>query len=86
MDDANQVSGSSGGGLRGTVTGTTFDGTITVRERTHGGRPELVVYPVSGIFANTDLGYTLEGEYVDSFGAPNGGAEVSFSTVGCRAN
>ncbi len=86
MDDSNQVSGGSGGALQGTVTGTTFTGTIGVREAMYGGRPQNVTYSVSGTFANTSLGYTLEGEYFDIFGAFNGGANVKFSTVGCRSN
>lgn len=94
MDDSNEVSGttgdflagSGGGNLHGTVTGDTFEGTITVREHQYGGRWVLVSYPVSGTFSNTDLGYTLEGQYFDVFGALNGGADVTISAVGCRAN
>jgi hypothetical protein len=86
MDDSNQVSGDSGGSLRGTVTGTTFAGTISVREAMYGGRPSTVVYQVAGTLTNTALGYTLEGRYFDIFGAFNGGANVKFTTVGCRAN
>jgi len=86
MDESNQVSGDSGGSLQGTVTGSTFAGTITVRESMYGGRPSRVVYQVAGTLTNTALGYTLEGRYFDIFGAFNGGANVKFTTVGCRAN
>lgn len=84
MDEFKQVSGShvsgSNGSLQGLVTGTTFEGTVTVRERGYGGKGPLVRYQVSGTFANTDSGYTLDGQYGTAQGL------IKFSTVGCRAN
>jgi hypothetical protein len=79
MDDSNQVSGTiDGGSLHGTVTGTAFVGTW-FRYTYPFGRERR---QVSGTFAKTDSGYTLDGQ----FGRNPTGTVTEFSTVGCRAN
>jgi hypothetical protein len=84
MDDTNQVSGDIDGFLQGTVSGTTFAGTITKRG---GSRPSFLYdIQVSGTLANTGLGYTLEVQYFDTLAAFNGGGNIKITTVGCRAN
>lgn len=80
MDEANEVSGRIGGGfLRGTVTGTTFVGTLLV---TFLGNNHPAHLPVTGTFSNTDSALTLDGQYR----LGSSGAVVTFSTRGCRAS
>jgi hypothetical protein len=81
MDDSNQVSGSTpDGSLHGTVTGTTFVGTLRTPDYFWASARDG--YPVSGTFANTGSGLTLDGQY----NTGSGGNVVTFSTIGCRAN
>ena len=78
MDDSNQVSGSIYYGLRGTVSGNTFTGTVGYRS--HPGGPPGGTFQVSGTYSNTASGITLNGQYSTS------DSVITFSTVGCRAN
>jgi hypothetical protein len=85
MDDSYHVSGFINGALlQGSVTGTTFTGTVTFAGGCidRGYCIKSSTAPVSGTFANTSQGYTLKGQY----GAGPGSAGITFSTVGCRAN
>jgi hypothetical protein len=84
MDDSYHVSGFINGySLRGSVTGTTFVGTVTVPVPCNRGEHcAAATIPVSGTFSNTSQGYTLNGQ----FGAGPGSAGYKFSTSGCRVN
>lgn len=77
MDDSNQVSGSAFGTLSGTVSGTTFTGTVYFKE---GDPHQMLHFPVSGTYMNTASGVTLDGQFNTD------DSVVTFSTVGCRAN
>lgn len=83
MDDSYHVSGFINGyPLKGSVTGTTFVGTLTVPVLCNKRGPCAAAIPVSGTFSNTSQGYTLDGQ----FGAGPGSAGYKFSTSGCRVN
>ncbi len=80
MDDSNQVSGTiDGGSLHGTVTGNAFVGTWSFYNFYFYEREKR---QVSGTFAKTGSGYSLDG----SFDRDPTGTVTKFSTVGCRAN
>ena len=79
MDDSNQVSGVSGTGLAGTVSGSTFTGSVEIPHWPSPRAPR-VFSPVFGTYSNTPSGVTLDGQYNE------GDSVVTFSTVGCRAN
>jgi hypothetical protein len=81
MDDLNEVSGYIGGGfLRGTVTGTTFVGTLLLVFPGNTNHPAHL--SVTGTFSNTDSALALDGQYR----LGSSGAVVTFSARGCRAN
>jgi hypothetical protein len=79
MDDSNHVTGDLRNGfLSGSVSGSTFDGHLTVG-CPYRGCP--LISRVSGTFSNTGSALTLDGQYYNSVHEL-----VEFSTVGCRVN